>query len=88
VGEEKVLKTKPSREDMKCSVDKCKRPYRAKGYCVTHYKAWRRGELEGHKARYNTCSKEGCRKPVVKAGVCVEHSAKAESAEAAAPAAT
>ena len=37
-------------EAQKCTVEGCKRPYRAKGYCVTHYKLWRRGELEGHKA--------------------------------------
>ena len=61
----------------KCSVEGCKRPYRAKGYCVTHYKRWRRGEVEGHKARYNTCSKEGCRKAAGKNGMCDEHAAPA-----------
>jgi hypothetical protein len=61
----------------KCSVEGCKRPYRAKGYCVTHYKRWRRGEIEAHKARYNTCSKEGCRKPAGKNGMCDEHAAPA-----------
>lgn len=29
----------------KCRIDRCKRPYRAKGYCNVHYKAWRHGEL-------------------------------------------
>jgi hypothetical protein len=73
-----------------CSVktgDKaCKRPYRAKGMCVTHYKMWRRNELEGHKGRYKVCSKEGCRKPRVGANgsLCVEHGSKADPAEAAA----
>jgi hypothetical protein len=69
-----------------CSVKDCKRPYRAKGLCVTHYKLWRRGELEGHKARYKTCSKEGCRKPRALGGLCAEHAGKgaAEGAEAAA----
>ena len=49
----------PKRE--KCSVEGCKRPYRAKGYCRTTTRLWRRGELEGHKARYKICSKEACR---------------------------
>ena len=72
-----------------CTVDKCKRPYRAKGYCVTHYKLWRRGELEGHNARYKICTKEGCRKPRAAASLCEEHRAAPASAEApaAAPAA-
>jgi hypothetical protein len=73
-----------------CSVKDCKRPYRAKSLCVTHYKLWRRGELEGHKARYKTCSKEGCKKPREFGGLCAEHAGKgaAEGAggEAAAPA--
>jgi hypothetical protein len=71
-----------------CSVklgDKaCKRPYRAKGMCVTHYKMWRRNELEGHKGRYKTCTKEGCRKPRTLGSLCAEHSAKSAPAEAAA----
>ncbi len=68
-----------------CSIKDCKRPYRAKGLCVTHYKLWRRGELEGHKGRYKTCSKEGCRKPREFGGLCAEHAGKgaAEGAEAA-----
>jgi hypothetical protein len=72
-----------------CTVKDCKRPYRAKGLCVTHYKLWRRGELEGHKGRYKTCSKEGCRKPREFGGLCAEHAGKgaAEAAPAAAPAA-
>jgi len=72
--------TTTARADSKCSKEGCKRPYRAKGYCVTHYKLWRRGELEGHKARYNICSKEGCRKPVAAHGVCAEHGAPAAAA--------
>jgi hypothetical protein len=73
--------------DKKCSKEGCKRPYRAKGYCVTHYKLWRRGELEGHKARYKLCSKEGCKKPSGRYGLCEEHRGGAAKEEAA-PAAT
>ncbi len=67
-----------------CSVKDCKRPYRAKGLCVTHYKLWRRNELEGHKGRYKICTKEGCRKPRQFAGFCAEHAGKGAPAEAAA----
>ena len=70
--------------EKKCSVEGCKRPYRAKGYCVTHYKLWRRGELEGHKGRYKICSKEACRKPRTKGGLCDEHAGVAAPADAAA----
>ncbi len=65
----------------RCKVEKCKRPYRAKGYCVTHYKAWRRGELG--KARYRRCKKEGCNKPMVRRGLCAEHVTPKKEAPAA-----
>jgi hypothetical protein len=68
--------------ERKCSHEGCKRPYRAKGYCVTHYKLWRRGEVESHKARYKTCSKEGCKKPSGRYGVCDEHRGTGEAAAA------
>jgi hypothetical protein len=73
--------------EKKCSVESCKRPYRAKGYCVTHYKLWRRGELEGHKGRYKLCSKEGCKKVAGRFGLCDEHRGVAPK-EGEAPAAT
>jgi hypothetical protein len=74
--------------DKKCAKEGCKRPYRAKGYCVTHYKLWRRGELEGHKARYKLCSKEACKKSAGRYGLCDEHRGGAPKDEAAAPAAS
>ena len=58
----------------RCRMDGCKRPYRAKGYCRTHYQAWRRGELP--KARFKTCSRPECRKRVVAHGLCAEHQKK------------
>ena len=82
-----------------CSVQGCKRAYRAKGLCFLHYKKWRRGELEGRPPRYDTCSKPDCKKKVVGHGLCQEHfdawkksrkknqGAAAEAAPAAAPAA-
>lgn len=75
---EKAAANKPA-----CQIKDCKRPYRAKGYCVTHYQNWRRGEIEGHRARYNICSKEGCRKPTERGGLCAEHNAKPAETQAA-----
>jgi hypothetical protein len=81
---EKQVKGTPARDTRKCSKEGCKRPYRAKGYCVVHYNQWRRGEIEGHKARYKRCSKEGCKNPAARWGLCTEHgNAAAESTEAA-----
>jgi hypothetical protein len=76
--------TEKTSDERKCSVANCKRPYRAKGYCVTHYKLWRRGEIEGHKARYKLCSKEACKKPAGRYGLCDEHRGGAQAEAAAA----
>jgi hypothetical protein len=54
-----------------CTVEGCKRGYRAKGYCFFHYKKWRHGELR-HR-RYKTCSTSDCRKPAGRHGLCEEH---------------
>jgi hypothetical protein len=56
-----------------CTVQSCKRAYRAKGLCFFHYKKWRRGELEGRPGRYDTCAKPECKKKVVAHGLCQEH---------------
>ena len=75
-------------ETEKCRVEGCKRPYRAKGYCVTHYRKWRQGELP-HR-RYKSCHAEGCRKPIALSGLCEEHAGikkEAPVAPAEAPAA-
>jgi hypothetical protein len=82
-----------TKEAKKCSVTNCKRPYRSKGYCDVHFKKWRAGEIEGHKARYKTCKEENCKKPIHKWGLCEQHygalaaSKKGAAAPAAAPAA-
>jgi hypothetical protein len=79
-----------------CTVQGCKRAYRAKGLCFFHYKKWRRSELEGRPSRYVTCSKPECKKKVVAHGLCQEHfdawkksrkKNQGAAAEAAAPAA-
>jgi hypothetical protein len=54
-----------------CTVEGCKRAYRAKGYCFFHYGKWQAGELPH--SRYKTCSKEECRKKVLQHGLCEEH---------------
>jgi hypothetical protein len=56
-----------------CSIEGCKRAYRAKSLCFFHYKKWRRGELDKWPARYDTCGKEGCKKKVAEHGLCQEH---------------
>lgn len=55
-----------------CSVEGCKRPYRAKGYCAVHFKKWRAGEMP-KKTRYKICTEENCRKPMIRWGVCEAH---------------
>jgi hypothetical protein len=54
-----------------CTVEGCKRGYRAKGYCFFHYKKWRAGELPH--GRYDTCSNTDCRKRVSQHAMCEEH---------------
>ena len=62
-----------------CTVEGCKRPYRAKGYCYFHFKKWRQGELPH--SRYRTCSKAECRQKVVRHGLCEKHEAEARGAK-------
>ncbi len=71
-----------------CSVDGCKKLYRAKGYCDIHYKKWRQGELD-KKSRYKTCVQEKCRKArYQQSSLCEDHfKAKFGKKEEAAPAA-
>ncbi len=61
-----------AKAEKKCSVENCKRPYRAKGYCNVHYKKWRSGELTA-KPRYKICCEENCKKPMFKKGMCEQH---------------
>lgn len=57
-----------------CSVEGCKRPYRAKSYCFFHYKKWRQGDLPH--SRYRICSKPECRVKTLKGGLCEKHYAE------------
>ncbi len=62
-----------SREEQSCKIKKCKRSYKAKGYCVAHYKQWRNGKFG--LSRYKTCGQMDCRKPMTKNrhGYCEDH---------------
>ena len=61
------------RKNRHCEVKNCKREYRAKGYCNSHYKKWRQGEY-GHR-RYTSCGASSCNKPqhMNRHGYCEEH---------------
>jgi hypothetical protein len=56
-----------------CRAAKCKRTYRAKGYCTYHYALWRHNEFGN--ARYKQCGDTSCTKPqlVSHFGYCEEH---------------
>jgi hypothetical protein len=74
--------TTPARKDKKCSIEGCKRPYKAKRYCNVHYRLWRHAAEGFKKGRYKICTKEGCKKPRTKDGgsLCAEHKAGGEAA--------
>jgi hypothetical protein len=58
-----------------CKHEGCNRPASGgKGYCMGHYRAWKRGVLP--KARFKTCHVEGCRKRIAARGRCEEHLAR------------
>lgn len=76
VAKKKTVSAHPqeaSRADKHCKVASCKRGYRAKGYCTSHYREWRHGKFGV--ARYKTCSDFECRKPMAKNrhGYCEDH---------------
>ena len=84
----KIWRAPRGAEGAKCSVDGCKRPYRAKSYCFFHFKKWRQGELPH--TRYKLCSKAECRKATFRRGLCKTHHDEhylKKGDEAAAPAA-
>ncbi len=75
----KVVKAKKkpvevqARSAKTCKMKSCKRGYRAKGYCVSHYREWRNGKFGI--ARYKVCSNSECKKPqgVNRHGYCEAH---------------
>ena len=71
----KATPRKPRGNRKDCSVEGCKRPYRAKSFCFSHYRKWRRGE-QGTNQRFKTCGKEDCKQKVLAHGLCTEHQKK------------
>ena len=73
VVKKKKTKLQAKAADRHCKIDKCKRTYRAKGYCNTHYAKWRQGAFGV--ARYKTCVANDCKKPMMlnRHGYCEEH---------------
>jgi len=68
-----------------CTIEGCKRPYRAKGFCYFHYAKWTDGALPH--SRYKTCNKPECKKKQFKSGLCETHYNEMKGIPAAAPAA-
>jgi len=62
-----------------CTVDGCDRPYKARGYCQTHYMQYKRGVPIDPviKVRQRDvapcCSEDGCNDPVKAKGLCTMH---------------
>jgi len=62
-----------ARDTQHCKIKGCKRAYRAKGYCHTHYTQWRHGKYG--MGRYKICRTMDCRKPkgLNRHGFCEDH---------------
>jgi len=69
----------PQRQHEICTVEKCGRKHKARGYCQTHYMQWRYGfsELVEIKPRERNkpeqCIEEGCAEEVKAKGLCTMH---------------
>lgn len=60
-----------------CSIDGCARTFRARGYCETHYRRWRRtgnpGGPELTSAKVKQCSANACTRTHYGRGYCFAH---------------
>lgn len=57
-----------------CVVEECKKAVHARGYCTSHYCAWRRyGDPTVRKQKRNYCTIKGCSKAVNGRGLCPMH---------------
>jgi hypothetical protein len=72
-AKKKKIQAKSAGDAKSCKIDKCKREYKAKGYCKAHYKKWRQGEYG--LARYKSCKELNCFKPMAlnRHGMCEAH---------------
>jgi hypothetical protein len=47
-----------------CSIEGCRKPSQARGWCTTHWARWRRtGDPEYLRPRYSACTIDGCERP-------------------------
>lgn len=59
-----------------CTIPGCDRPYRARGWCATHYARWAKGRdplAEPVRWKGISCSEDGCERPVKGRGKCSLH---------------
>ncbi len=57
-----------------CSIEKCERPFLAKGFCLPHYKKFKRhGDPLGGRISYDSCSVEECSNDIIAKGLCHKH---------------
>lgn len=57
-----------------CSIEKCERPFLAKGFCLPHYKKFKRhGDPLGGRISYDSCSVEECGNDINAKGLCHKH---------------
>ena len=68
-----------------CKAESCDKTVRAKGYCDSHYRRWRKGKMG--KPRHRSCNEASCGKVAVRRGLCPEHFGKHHGKAAAAKAA-
>jgi hypothetical protein len=61
--------------EVTCTIEGCERPRWARGWCGTHYSAWRRHSdpLWLPESLPPTCSVDGCEEPRSARGFCVKH---------------
>ncbi len=70
---QKKVDSQTPRADRHCAIASCKREYRAKGYCNSHYKKWKQGAYGI--ARFSSCGDLDCTKPMSmnRHGYCEDH---------------
>lgn len=61
----------------RCSIEGCERPYRARGWCPTHYRRWQvHGDPNIGKQTWDTCIAPDCEKPADAGRYCGAHRAR------------
>lgn len=67
---------------MGCSVQECENPHYSKGFCISHYRRWRKygDPLESRKPGRprQTCNIDGCDNPCAANGLCDKHRKRKE----------